>query len=73
MPASKTHVDSGTLQLREAQTPNEQSGCFVGFWLRHDQGMSDDDRYAAKAAIAGPLAPGFTQPRFRNRDLKCAG
>ena len=34
--------------------------------------MSDDDRRATKAAIAGPLAPGFTQPRRRNRDLKYA-
>ncbi|CAN7800571.1 hypothetical protein LJR022_009833 [Paraburkholderia hospita] len=24
--------------------------------------MSDDDRYATKAAVAGPLAPGFLSP-----------
>jgi len=41
-------------------------------WLRQDQGLSDDDRCATKAAIAGPLAPGFLSPRRQNRDLKYA-
>jgi hypothetical protein len=57
MPASKTHVDSGTLQLKETQAQNEYPGASSALLKAGPKGMGDDDRRATKAAIAGPRAP----------------